>query len=129
MIPVFIIKILALAVVLITIINIVIYKAIVSVVLAKFINPYLYSRKQTLLSTRFVGLFKQGDFGKGKFMVKPVSEMGKISNVTFFFVYAVDDKGDTFQYTAKVNTVFLFIRKVILKSKKKNIEIELSRSK
>ncbi|MBL7712501.1 MAG: hypothetical protein JNL13_08565 [Chitinophagaceae bacterium] len=125
MIAIFIVKILALGLLLIFLINIVIYKIMISFVLKKFIHPYLYSRKQDFINTRFVGLFKKGDFGKDKFVIKPVPEMGNIANTIFFYVYAVDHTGEEFQYTVKVSMVFLFIRKVILKSKKENIEIEL----
>lgn len=128
-IPVFVIKLLVLAFLLMTLVNILIYKIIVFIVLKKFINPYLYRQKLLLQQTRFAGLFNQGDFGKGKFLVKPVPEMGKINNTTFFYVRVVDDKGVLHQYTIKVGTVLLFIKQVILKSKAENIEIELPRSK
>jgi len=127
--PIFVIKILVLAFFIMILINILIYQIIVFIVIKKFINPYLFCRKLILQNTKFVGLFNQGDFGKGRFLVKPVAEMGKIINTTFFYLNTVDDKGKMHQYTIKVSTVFLFIRKVILKSKAENIEIELTRSR
>lgn len=127
--PVFIIAILFIAFLLTIFVNVLIYKRIVFIVLKKFINPYLLSRKLSLQDTKFAGLFSQGDFGNGRLVIKPVSEMGKISNTTFFYIYTVDEKGAMYQYTIKVSMIFLFIRKVILKSKEEKIEIELTRSK
>ncbi|GEM_PF-1182849 len=129
MIPFFIIKLLAFGVTLIIVMNILHYKLIVAAALRKYIKPYLYTQSLIFQHTKFVGLLNQGDFGKWKFVVKPISEMGNISNTTFFYVHAIDDKGAMHQYTVKVSTIFLFIRKVILKSKKENIEMELTRSK
>lgn len=128
MIPAFIIKLLAFGIILIILINVLLYKLIVAAVLRKYIKPYLYAQNLIFQHTKFVGLLNQGDFGKWKFVVKPVAEMGNISNTTFFYVHAIDDKGAMHQYTLKVSTIFLFISKVILKSKKENIEIELPRS-
>ncbi len=126
--PIFVIKILVLAFFLIIVFNILVYNLVVTAVVRKYIKPYLYAKNLIFTRAKFVGLFSQGDFDKGKFIVKPVPEIGKINNTTIFYIYAVDDKREIHQYSVKVSTLFLIIRKVILKSKKENIEVELTGS-
>ncbi|RYF15217.1 MAG: hypothetical protein EOO42_17290 [Flavobacteriales bacterium] len=128
MVPVFIIKILILGVLLVVLINVLLYKIIVATVIHRYIKPYLNTQNLILQRTKFVGLFKTGDFDKGKFIVNPVPEMGKISNTTFFYVDVTDKSGNSFQYTAKVVTIFFFVRKVILKLGKSKEEVQLSHS-
>lgn len=125
MIPAFIIKIIILGVILIVFINILLYKLIVIFAVKKYISPYFKSIDQQLISTKFVGLFNMGDFGKERIGIKPISTFGNIFNNTFVYVDVIDQYGNTFNYTARILTFFLFIRKVTLKSRNNKDEIHL----
>ncbi len=109
--------------------NIWIYRYIVKKAIRLYLNSYFESRNLSIVRTKFAGLVDSGDFDTPFFQILPVSKGGKIFNNTYVDIYTEDSLGRECRYTVKVKTFFLGIQKVILKSKKENIEIELSRSK
>jgi len=111
-------------------VNYLIYKRIVSRALRSFIKPYLESQQLKLTSTKFTGLFNNGDFDYGGITVTLVPEMGKFTLSTYIYVFTFSEDEKSIRFTAKIHCKFLFVRKVFLRTgKEKNEEIELPRVK
>jgi len=102
------------AVVLVVWINILIFKIIKQRAVKYYIKPFFDSENLEIINTKFVGFFDRGDFGKQRIVIRPVPVMGNIVNDTYFYVYT-QKANNIVRYTAKVSTVFLFIKKVELK--------------
>ncbi len=105
--------------------NILIYKSIVNKALVLYLNPYFENKKSSVFKTKFVGFLSSGDFKNTLFQIRPVSKAGKIFNNTYVYIYIQDHLGNKHRYTVNIKTFFLKIKKVILKSEEKNVEIEL----
>ncbi|WP_211660343.1 hypothetical protein [Pedobacter nototheniae] len=109
-------------------INYLIYRLIVASAKRKFIDPFLKSKNMTVNNIKFPGLFNRGDFGDNNLTIMSVAEMGKITIATYIYVFASSDNGEIQRYTVKILCVFLFIKKVLLRTGVgKNDEIELIR--
>jgi hypothetical protein len=102
------------AVVLVLLINILIFKIIKLRAVKYYIKPFFDSKNLEIINTKFVGFFDRGDFGKSRIVIKPVPVMGNIANDTYIYIYT-QNANNISRYTAKVSTVFLFIKKVELK--------------
>nr|WP_199083507.1 hypothetical protein [Pedobacter sp. ASV19] len=94
--------------------NILIFKIIKLRAVKCYIKPFFDSKNLEIVNTKFVGFFDRGDFGKQKIVIKPVPVMGNIANDTYIYIYT-QNANNIFRYTAKISTVFLFIKKVELK--------------
>lgn len=94
--------------------NILIFKIIKLRAIKYYIKPFLDSKNLEIINAKFVGFFDRGDFGKQEIVLKPVPVMGNIANDTYIYIYT-QKANNIVRYTAKIRTVFLFIKKVELK--------------
>jgi hypothetical protein len=94
--------------------NILIYKFIVNRALKKIINPYFNSMGYEVEKAEFPGLFSTGDFKNPGFQIKPVFKNGSpwITYYLELFIKNKDKGSQTIRVTAKIATLFSFIRKV-----------------
>jgi hypothetical protein len=102
------------AFVLVVLLNILTYKLIVSRALKKIMKPYFNSLGYRIDKVEFPGLFSTGDFKNRGFQIRPVFKMGSPVNSTFvsLFLKPIENQREIIRITAKIETVFLFIRKV-----------------
>jgi hypothetical protein len=92
--------------------NVLIYRWIVSRALRKFIRPHFMDLGYKVQNVEFVGLFKTGDFKRSGFPLRPFMHSGNPMQTTYVYVYLSKDVNHQVRITAKINTVFLFIKKV-----------------
>ncbi|PWG78015.1 hypothetical protein [Pararcticibacter amylolyticus] len=103
--------ILGLAVVLV-IGNMLIYRWVVSRAMKKFIRPYFTRIGYEIRQTKFVGLLKTGDFKVAGFPLRPFMPKGNPMQTTYVYLYLSKGSGPQVRITARIDTLFLFIRKV-----------------
>lgn len=92
--------------------NVLMFRWIVSRALNKFIRPYFMDLQYKVQNVEFVGLFKTGDFKRSGFPLRPFMHSGKPTQTTYVYVYLSKNVNHQVRITAKINTVFLFIKKV-----------------
>lgn len=100
--------------ILMLLVNILVYKLIVSRSLKKIIRPYLSSLGYKVDKVSFVGLFNKGDFNEEGVELRPFMANGNPMRSTYIYLYIRKDKAnvDPVRITARVRTIFLFVRKV-----------------
>ncbi len=93
--------------------NYLIYKWIAGRAIRKIIKPYFSKIGYKIEGTRFVGLFKTGDFKWKGFPFRPFMHSGYLMQSVYIYVQLNKRETDTsIRITAKISTLFLFIRKV-----------------
>lgn len=94
-------------------VNVFLYLYIVNKAVKKLINPYMTNLGYEIRKVRFSGLFSTGDFKRGGFDFRSVMAAGQPINSIFAYVYIENVKtGVTRRITAKITTLFWFIKKV-----------------
>lgn len=111
-----IILIIGAAIIFILAVNVLIYKLIVYKGKHKFILPFLKMRGWDLVDICHVGLLNSGDFNV-KATITFISEMGNIINHTYVYVTARKPDSQLIKFTAKIVTVFFWIKTVTYKGK------------
>lgn len=95
--------------------NLLIYKWIVRRATEKYMRPYFFKLGFKITKTRFVGLFKSGDFKRKGLQFRPFMPSGYPMQSTYIYVYLYKNTagGDQrIRITAKILTLFLFIKKI-----------------
>jgi len=92
--------------------NVIIYRWIVRRALMKFIRPYFAELGFKVQKVKFVGLFKTGDFKRLGFQWRPFMHSGSLMQTTYVYVFLSNDLRKDIRITAKINTVFLMIKKI-----------------
>lgn len=92
--------------------NILLYKWTVNRALKKFIRPYFSNLGYKIKNVEFVGLLKTGDFKEEGFQFRPFMNNGNPIRSTYVYIYLYKDLDHPIRITAKISTLFSFIRKV-----------------
>lgn len=102
--------------------NILVFKIIKRRAIKYYIKPYFDDENLEIIDTEFTGIFNNGDFGRPEFVFRPVPKMGNIVSDMYIYVY-IQKVNNIVRYTAKIRTVFWFIKKVELKGSGTTIQL------
>lgn len=111
-------------VVLMLTVNVLIYKLIVDRAVKKYINPYLSILGYKIDKVKFAGLFQIGDFKRKGSPLRPFMFGGYPIHSTYIYVFVKtnDPNNNPVRITARIISLFLFIRKVEYSN---NLNLEL----
>ena|ERR1700761_3681475 len=94
--------------------NILVYRLVVRKALRKHIKPKLEEKGLTFIDYKWPGLFSNGGFGNPEITLL-VNTNGNLLNSIYVYIY-FKDAYETKKTTARIDTMFLFIRKVTYSS-------------
>lgn len=89
-----------------------VYKIIRCRVLKLYIVPFFKTQGQEISKVRFAGLFGGGNY---ELSIKPLILKNAISTNYYINIYIKQKGSIAYRYTAKITTIFLYIKRVELK--------------
>jgi hypothetical protein len=95
--------------------NMLIYRLIVKKALKKYIEPKLTQRGLLFIDYKWPGLFSSGDFKDQALTITIMNKNGNIFNSVYTYVY-YKESNETKKITARIDTIFWFIKKVTYSS-------------
>jgi hypothetical protein len=95
--------------------NILIYRLIVKKALRKFIEPKLSEKGLTFVEYKWPGLLSNGDFKADDISLTIMNKNGNVSNSSYAYIF-YKDGNKTKKITARIDTTFWFINRVIYSS-------------
>jgi len=95
--------------------NILIYRLIVKSALRKFIEPKLSEKGLIFVDYKWPGVLSNGDFEADGLTFTVMNKNGSVFNSSYAYIF-YKDGSETKKITARIDTMFWFIKKVVYSS-------------